>query len=253
MKQLNAQNPKANVILMAFAEPHKNTDYENGKEPVEVSVHRRVAKHYGAVYINLAKEVYDRIKAGEFSWQYDFKDLHPSPYGQEVYFQTIKELLKLTPPDMATSRKPSGMDVYAYEKARYVDIEEATNLSGFKTEANWKPVGKVPTRAGFVDVPMLTSDTAGSSFTFNFKGRAVGIAIISGPDAGKIAYTIDGKDLKTLDLFTPWSMQLHLPWYLMLADELRSGKHTLKLTLLPEKNEKSTGSALRVVHFLVNE
>jgi sialidase-1 len=253
MKQLNAQNPKANVILMAFAEPHKNTDYENGKEPVEVSVHRRVAKHYGAVYINLAKEVYDRIKAGEFSWQYDFKDLHPSPYGQEVYFQTIKELLKLTPPDMATSRKPSGMDVYAYEKARYVDIEEATNLSGFKTEANWKPVGKVPTRAGFVDVPMLTSDTAGSSFTFNFKGRAVGIAIISGPDAGKIAYTIDGKDPKTLDLFTPWSMQLHLPWYLMLADELRSGKHTLKLTLLPEKNEKSTGSALRIVHFLVNE
>lgn len=253
MKQLYATNPKANVILMALAEPHKNTDYENGKEPVEVSVHQRVAKHYGVPYINLAKEVYDRIKAGEFSWKYDFKDLHPSPYGQEVYFQTIKELLKLSPPDNQIVQKKSGMDVYAYDKAGYRDIREARQLSGFKTELSWKPVDKTPTRSGFVDVPMLTSETSGSSFTFDFKGRAVGIAIISGPDAGKIAYTIDGKSSGTLDLFTPWSNQLHLPWYLMLADELKPGKHTLKVTILPEKNEKSAGNAFRVVHFLVNE
>ena len=253
MKQLYAHNPKANVILMAFAEPHKNTDYENGKEPVEVVVHQKVAKYYGAVYINLAKEVYDRIKAGEFSWKYDFKDLHPSPYGQEVYFQTIKELLKISPSATPVVVKKSGMDVYAYEKAAYRDIKEAKLLSGFKTEANWKPVDKTPTRAGFVDVPMLTSETSGSSFTFDFKGRAVGIAVISGPDAGKIAYSVDGKNPKTLDLFTPWSSQLHLPWYLMLADELKSGRHTLKVTLLPEKNEKSAGYALRLVHFLVNE
>jgi sialidase-1 len=152
--------------------------------------------------------VYDRIKAGEFTWKYDFKDLHPSPYGQEVYFQTIKELLKKT---------------------------------------------KFPTREGFVNVPMLTAEAAGSSLDFEFKGRGVGIAIISGPDAGKITYTIDGKKPQTLDTYTPWSNQLHLPWYLMLADELSAGKHKLHLTISPDKNEKSEGNALRVVHLLVNE
>jgi sialidase-1 len=81
----------------------------------------------------------------------------------------------------------------------------------------------------------------------------VGLAIISGPDAGKISYSIDGEKLQTLDLYTQWSRQLHLPWYVMLGDELSAGKHKLKVNLAEEKNEKSTGNALRVVYFLVNE
>jgi sialidase-1 len=36
LKQMYAANPKANVVMMAFAEPKKNDDYEAGKEPVEV-------------------------------------------------------------------------------------------------------------------------------------------------------------------------------------------------------------------------
>jgi sialidase-1 len=94
---------------------------------------------------------------------------------------------------------------------------------------------------------------ANASLDFEFKGRGIGIAIISGPDAGKITYTIDGKKPQTLDLFTPWSTQLHLPWYLMLADELSSGKHKVHMTIASDKNEKSIGNACRIVHFLVNE
>ncbi|MCE7042915.1 GDSL-type esterase/lipase family protein [Dyadobacter sp. CY312] len=254
LRQMYTQNPKANVVLMAFAEPHKNTDYEAGKVPIEVAVHQKVAKHYGASYINLAREVYDRIKAGEFTWKYDFKDLHPSPYGQEIYFQTIKELLKIEPESAGNSSKlPLAMDKFSYEKASYHTIEEAKKLQGFSLDQKWKPKEKISTREGFVNVPMLVSETAGSSFEFDFKGRAVGVAIISGPDAGKISYSIDGKKPHTLDLFTQWSTQLHLPWYLMLNDELSSRKHTLKLSVLSDKNEKSVGNAVRVVHFLVNE
>ena len=254
LRQMHLKNPKANVVLMAFAEPAKNVDYDAGKEPVEVAVHQRIAKYYGASYINLAREVYDRIKAGEFSWKYDFKDLHPSAYGQEVYFQTIKELLKPTPEKTgATIKLPAPIDKFSYEKAGYHSIEEAKKLKGFKLDPEWKPVSKVSTRAGFVNVPMLVTENANSSFEFDFKGRGVGIAIISGPDAGKISYSIDGEKVQTLDLFTRWSTQLHLPWYLMLNDELSSGKHTLKLNVISDKNEESVGNACRVVYFLVNE
>ncbi|MCF0042328.1 SGNH/GDSL hydrolase family protein [Dyadobacter fanqingshengii] len=254
LRHLYAANPNANAVLMAFAEPGKNADYEKGKEPVEVAVHERVAKHYGTAYINLAKEVYDRITAGEFSWKYDFKDLHPSPYGQEVYFQTIKELLK-TDSSAATNaiKLPAPMDRFSYEKGSYHEVAEAKNLKGFTLNPDWKPADKTPTRPGFVNVPMLVGEQPNASLDFEFKGRGVGIAIISGPDAGKITYTIDGKKPQTLDFFTPWSNQLHLPWYLMLSDELSSGKHKLHLTIASEKNEKSTGNACRIVYFLVNE
>ncbi|TDE12417.1 SGNH/GDSL hydrolase family protein [Dyadobacter psychrotolerans] len=253
LRQMYLKNPKANVVMMAFAEPAKNVVYKSGKQPVEVDVHEKVARYYGAAYINLAKEVYDRIEAGEFSWKYDFKDLHPSPYGQEVYFQAIKELLKIEPAETGVSKLPVPIDKFSYEKASYHPVEEAKKLHGFAVDPNWKPKEKVSTRAGFVEVPMLVGESAGASFDFEFKGRAVGIAIISGPDAGKISYSIDGKKAQTLDLFTQWSTQLHLPWYLVLSDELSSAKHTLHLTIASDKNEKSSGNACRVVYFLVNE
>lgn len=145
------------------------------------------------------------------------------------------------------------MDRFSYEKGSYHRLEEAKNLKGFTLDPDWKPKVKFSTRPGFVNVPMLVSETAGSSLDFEFKGRGVGIAIISGPDAGKITYTIDGKKPQTLDTYTPWSNQLHLPWYLMLADELSSGKHKLHLTISTEKNEKSEGNAVRIVHLLVND
>ncbi|MEO6281757.1 MAG: SGNH/GDSL hydrolase family protein [Dyadobacter sp.] len=253
LRQMYYKNPKANVVLMAFAEPLKNADYDAGKEPLEVAVHQRIAKYYGAAYINLAREVYDRMKAGEFSWKYDFKDLHPSPYGQEVYFQTIKELLKIETLPTAETKIPAAINKFSYEKASYRALEEARNLKGFALVPEWKPTDKVSTRPGFVNVPMVVGEEANASLDFEFKGRGVGVAIISGPDAGKITYTIDGKKPQTLDLFTPWSTQLHLPWYLMLGDELSSGKHKVHLTISLDKNEKSIGNACRIVHFLVNE
>lgn len=255
MQQMYAKNPMANVVLMAFAEPAKNKDYDSGKVPVEVAVHQKIAKYYGAAYINLAKEVYDRIKAGEFSWEYDFKDLHPSPYGQEVYFQTIKELLKMAPEPAISGpiKLPVQLDKFSYTRGRYFSVNEGKKLNGFVLNPDWKPADKVATRAGFVDVPMLVGESPGNSFEFDFKGRAVGIAIISGPDAGKISYAIDGKKSQSKDLFTSWSTQLHLPWYIMLAEELSPGKHKLSLTIDNDKNEKSTGHACRIVYFLVNE
>ena len=145
------------------------------------------------------------------------------------------------------------MDRFSYEKASYHPVAEAKKLNGFRLDPDWKPADKVSTRTGFVNVPMLVGEQASASFEFEFKGRAVGIAIISGPDAGKITYSIDGKKAQSLDLFTSWSAQLHLPWYLMLSDELSFGKHTLTLNIATERNEKSIGNACRVVYFLVNE
>jgi sialidase-1 len=99
---------------------------------------------------------------------------------------------------------------------------------------------------------MIISTTPESTLTLKFKGTAVGISIVSGPDAGIISYSIDGAAFKSLDLFTQWSEYLHLPWYLILGAGLPQGEHVLKLKVSPQKNTKSTGQACRIVHFLVN-
>jgi sialidase-1 len=87
-------NPLMDIMMMSFADPDKSSDYAKGKIPAEVANHELVAQYYNLPSINLAKEVYDKIKNKEFSWENDFKDLHPSPFGQELYFVTMKSLLQ---------------------------------------------------------------------------------------------------------------------------------------------------------------
>jgi sialidase-1 len=88
---------------------------------------------------------------------------------------------------------------------------------------------------------------------YKFKGTAIGIVVVAGPDAGKIKYCIDGTRPKNLDLFTKWSKKLHLPWYYVLADTLEPGEHTLILKTTEEKNPESKGNACRIRYFFVNE
>lgn len=250
-------NPAMNMVLMAFVDEKKIADYNNGKIPEEVKVHDEISKHYGLPFINLAEEVSKRIAAKEFTWEGDFKDLHPSPFGHRVYFRTMKRLLEIsaakkTRLKVLRASLPSPLDEISYSGGEYVSVDQAKDLEGFKLEPSWQPADQAKTRKGFVGVPMLTSGEAGSSFELSFTGNAVGIAVISGPDAGIIAWSVDNEKEKTEDLYTQWSGSLHLPWYLILRDGLNSGKHTLRVKLLASHNPEATGTACRVVHFLVN-
>ena len=76
--------------------------------------------------------------------------------------------------------------------------------------------------------------------------------VTSGPDAGMIEYSLDGADFKTVDQFTQWSSQLHLPWLILLDDELTEGQHMLMLRIATDKNPKSSGNACRIHQFVVN-
>ena len=250
-------NPSMNIVLMAFVDERKIHDYMSGKTPVEVGVHQEIASHYRIPFINLAKEVTQRIKANEFSWEKDFVDLHPSPFGHHVYYRTIRRLLERCHAQATISQirplpLPAAIDKFNYSSGTYVPLEKAKKLQGFTLSPSWKPGDDTPTRQGFVSVPMLVAEQPGSSFMFSFTGNAVGIAIISGPDAGTLRYSIDGGEERTVELFTQWSHMLHLPWYIMLEDGLKSGKHKVEVTLIGSADARSTGTACRVVHFLVN-
>ena len=93
----------------------------------------------------------------------------------------------------------------------------------------------------------------GSELTLSFNGTAAGIAVVSGPDAGVIDYSVDGRPFRQLDLYTQWSEWLYLPWYLLLGSGLTDGPHILHIRISEASNPHSKGHACRIVHFLVND
>jgi hypothetical protein len=250
-----SKNPKTDIVLMAFADEDKNEDFNTGKIPAEVKVHSDLAEYYHLPFINLALEVDKRIANGEFTWKDDFKNLHPSPFGQQLYFNTIKTYLEENQKNTnkkATASLPKILDKFAYTKGQYVSINAATNLNTFSINKNWKPTDGLEARPGFVNIPILESGTRNSTFDLIFKGNAVGISILSGPDAGALHYRIDNGEEKMIDLYTQWSSSLHLPWYLLLGDQLGGGEHKLSVRISEMHNPKSTGYACRIAYFLVN-
>lgn len=255
-RHLRRLQPACDVVHLHFAMPEHLEAYRAGRTPEAIRQHERVAARYGNPSLDLAREVTERIAAGEFTWERDFRDLHPSPFGHRLYASSIARLLDAAFSTPGSRPKPHGLpapvDGACYDAGRLVPPDAATERSGFRHEPRWKPTDGAGTRPGFVDVPALVGAEPGASFVLPFAGTAVGILVAAGPDAGRIAYEVDGRRYPSLDAFTPWSKNLHLPWALVLADGLRPGPHLLKVRLLPEHAPDSKGTALRILHFLVN-
>jgi sialidase-1 len=259
VRQARLANPAVDIVLLHFADPDKLALIRQGKQPPVIQSHERVAACYQVPSIDLAREVTERIHAGEFTWEKDFRDLHPSLFGHGVYFRSINRLFDAAwRRPLAADAKlqpyalPEPLDAKSYFHGCLVPPEQARVESGWTLVPRWHPADKAGTRAGFVDVQALVAEQPGAVLRLRFAGTGVGLFVASGPDAGTVEYTIDGRLRGTRDLFTEWSDRLHLPWAQVLVADLAPGDHELLVRVSPQKNAKSKGHAVRVVHFLVN-
>ena len=253
VRQARLANPKIDIVLLHFVDPGKIDQINRGETPSVIANHEKVAEHYGLPSINLAREVTERIHAGEFTWAKDFRDLHPSPFGHELYARSVHRLFDAAwngPASGPTSAQPPALpaplDQFSYFRGRLISPKAAvesglvTIESGWKLVPEWEPSDKEGTRPGLVKVK------------FKFTGTGVGLFVASGPDTGVVEYRIDNGDWQTKELFTQWSPQLHLPWAKMLASELPEGEHTLELRVSNATDARSKGNAIRIIHLLAN-
>lgn len=250
-------NPYVDIVVLHFAEPRHTADYEQGRIPEVIASHETVAKAYEFPSINIAHEVQRRIAAGQFEWARDFKDLHPAPFGHNLYGQAIHRLFhQAWAKPLASNAKqvehesPVRLDPFCYDAGLLASPRQAENVHGFHEVANWKPTDKAGTREGFVGVPMFVGEHIGDSFTFRFEGRAIGLFLTAGPDTATIEYKIDQGEWKERDTRTHWSGGLHLPWVLMLETELPPGEHELAVRIA--KPAEGGGTALRIRDIIVN-
>lgn len=255
VRYMRMANPLTDIVHLHFVMPQHMADYNQGRVPVSIAQHEKVASAYGNASLNLAREVTDRINGGEFSWDQDFKNLHPSPFGQELYASSIARLLNAAFSKPLAQRAephplPPPIDSKSYFRGGLGNISRARILKGFTLDPAWKPADQKDTRRGFVNVPALVATEPGAEFEFSFEGSCLGLFIASGPDAGRIEYSIDGGTPRTIDTFTRWSSNLHLPWAVILEDNLSDGRHKAKVRILEGHHAESAGTALRVLHFL---
>jgi len=234
-------------------------DYNKQIVPEVILNHNIVAEHYNIPTINLAREVTDRINNKEFTWKDDFKNLHPSPFGQGVYANSIICFLEGSFKDKVDSKDkiqannlPDKIDLNSYDNGCLINIDMAQLSLDWSVYADWNPNDGTGTRPNFTDVPMLIGKKPGTSIKLNFEGSVVGIAVAAGKDAGIIEYRIDKSTWKKLNLFTRWSRALHLPWYYTLAAGLSKNPHTLELRITEAKDKRSTGNACRIRYFYIN-
>ena len=260
VRHLRRDHPVTDIVIMHFVDPQKMETYRSGEVPEVIQNHEKVAAHYNVPTINLAKEVTERIDAGEFTWENDFKDLHPSPFGQQVYFRSIKTFLEdawqgITTEDDKIVAYPLSepIDAANYENGKLILAERAKSMKGWRLVDNWKPDDGKGTRTNYVNVPMLVGQDEGSTLEFSFNGNAVGISVAAGPDAGIIEYRIDDEKWQKQDLFTKWSLGLHLPWYYTLAVGLTGDEHLLQIRITGETNPQSIGTVCRIRYFYVNQ
>lgn len=256
VRHAKIDNPKCDIIVMYFVDPEKMKDYRNGKIPEVILAHNKVAKHYNVSTINLAKEVTERIDAGEFDWENDFVNLHPSPFGQKIYYNSIKVFLETVYSkdllNQASTVLPEPLNKANYSMGVLIEPNPSKKIKGWNFVENWNPKQGIRSRDNYRKVPMLVGEYPGRVVKFHFEGNAVGIAVAAGPDAGIIEYSIDNSDWKRKDLYTQWSKDLYLPWYFILASGLKNKMHTLQIRLVKEKNVESIGTKCILRYFFVN-
>lgn len=259
VRHVRQNNPASDIVIMHFVDPSKMKTYRSGKIPEVIQNHEKVAAHYRIPTINLAKEVTERIDAGEFTWEDDFKNLHPSPFGQGIYAHSIQTFLDKAwhgfvadDDKVAAYDLPKALEEHNYQHGALLPVKAYGKQKGWNYVEKWIPKDGKPTRANYADVPMLVNEGTGKTLTVKFKGNVVGIAIAAGPDAGMMEYRIDGGPWKKLDLFTRWSAHLHLPWYYTLASDLEPARHRLEMRMSREKNPASTGNACRIRYLFIN-
>lgn len=255
VRHMRAVNPKMDLVMLYFIYDPFIPLLNKGIQPDVIMNHERVANAYSISSINLAYEIANRMKAGEFNWD-KFGGTHPLWFGHKFYAASIAKLFDETIHVMNKAEiKPHEMpektlESFAYDKGKLVSIKEATRLKGFSIVEDWMPsvCKKALLRPGFCHVPMLECLKGGSSFEFEFKGRAVGIFCVAGPKAGVLEYKIDGKPYKDLNMYTKNSKGLYIPGVYMFDAELEEGNHIL--TVRVKKGEKSE---CQIRDFVVNE
>lgn len=254
IRHARTANPDMDIAVIFFINDSILAKLRKGLEPLTLEAHGAVAGRYALPTVDVAREVADGIAAGRMTWK-EYGGTHPAPFGNALCARMVDELFSRAwagPAAGGTSPHPmpAALDAFSYWRGRLADPGAAKVKRGWRIEIpRWADLPGRKRRA-FTSIPLFCADTPGAEASFSFTGTAVGAFLLSGPDAGRIAFSIDGGAPGTIDLACPFSRALHYPWTPIFSDTLPDGPHelTIRFPDIPENR----GKAVRIMRFAVN-
>lgn len=259
VRQVHRHNPCADIVMVHFTNPGMVETIQSGGTPLSSGSHEEVAEYYAIPSIDLAREVATRISEGALTWKL-FGGTHPAPHGNAICAKMIERMTEQAwrtplPQDAkkaAHAMPDKPLDSGNYGAGHFVSPAMAKGDNDWQLSVpDWNALpGQC--RRRFLETPLLCTSNAGATLTFEFEGTSVGAYILAGPDAGVVEASVDGGEAKKLDLFHRFSRGLHYPRTVMFSTDLPCGSHVLKLKMAEEKNDGSSGHAMRILQFAVN-
>lgn len=260
IRRTRTQTPDAAIVMVHFVNPPMLEKIQKGEVPISIAAHEAVAERYGITSVNVAAEVADAIQQGRYAWK-DYGGTHPKKFGYQVASKLIISAIEAglktpakTGKNSGENRLPAPLDAGSYSNGEFVAVNKAKTSAGWKIGKATKdlmPVGAI--RSQYLDYDALRADKAGESLSLEFKGRAVGVFILAGPDAGIAETRVDGGEWTRHNLFHRFSGGLNYPRSVMFHTDLKPGKHKLELKIAKKSDARSKGTAATILFFEVNE
>lgn len=254
IRQAWRQDPSIDICYVYTMVTDFAADYDKGLFPRATSADEMLAAYYGVPSISVAYPTAEMARAGRlwFSPKRDAEgneisppdgvviwsddNVHPRDAGHAIYAQTIQDQLatwesaaraephELKPPFVADN----------WESARLVPLAPAMLTPGWKVMSTTEGLG-----AAFHDrMPtMWSADAPGERIQFRFRGTAVGLYDLLGPDGARAIITLDGEP-RAVDRFD-WFCTYHRLAPLHIASGLSDAVHEVTVEIAPEQPDRT--------------
>lgn len=251
VRQILSQNPSTEIVFVYTFHQNQAEFFEKGQTPPAIAVHDRIAAHYGIPTVHVGRALWETVQKGEAKYEDLLADCcHPLDRGHRLYAKVVENFLeqaltargevttKPLPSPLTEAPLVSGTLVYAVT----LDAPGWEKLD----QSLMKRSPHIP------EIKVLASQTPGTELSFRFRGPSIGLYWMIAPDSGNIEWSIDGGPPKKASSWDRYALEFTRANYRILADHLAPDQeHELRIRVLAEKEEQSTGTWIRLGAFLV--
>jgi lysophospholipase L1-like esterase len=256
VRQIWTADPATDICYVYTLTGGMVKDLQEKHFPRAASVMEAVADHYAIPSIHLGLEVVARLAADTLVFKaakptndaerkaigdrlvFTEDDTHPLDAGHQLYTEVISRHL----PDLFATGKAgahalgAALEASNYQRATMIPLERAKPGAGWvKLDLQTDAVAK-----NFASrLPSLyRADAAGTKISFRFKGTAVSIYDLLGPDCGEVMVAVDGgaaKPVARIDAYCTY----HRLASLRVASNLPEAVHSVDIQLDATKLDKA--------------
>jgi len=256
VRQTWKHNPETDICFVYTVAGNMLETLQQGKFPRAASAMEKIADHYGIPSIHMGVEVARLEKLGKLVFKGDKPktDAEKAALGDRILFS----------PDGVHPYIDTGHQLYLAAVVRSFEKMEAVGRVGphalgapFVTD-NWEAAKLVPLSRAQMSpgwqrldatnqlakafgrrLPELwKASEPGESITFRFRGTAVRIYDVLGPDCGQVAVAVDDQPAVVRPRFDAYSTYHRLAW-LAVGDGLTDTIHKVTITLEPGQPDKA--------------